>query len=108
MNEIIILMAMYGLTFALQHKIPAIFMKSTYKELSLTSLKNKLLSCTFCMGFHAGRLCYLLSIISEIGSFSVGNLLIFSFSGAAFSYSIDAYVQKLEGAEFENEDSEKE
>ena len=106
--EIIILIAMYGLTFALQHKIPAIFMKSTYKELSLTTLKNKLLSCTFCMGFHAGWICYLLSIMSEMGSFSAGDLLIFSFSGAAFSYSLDAYVQKLESAGFEDEDSKKE
>ena len=102
--EILILMAMYGLTFALQHKIAGIFMKETYRELSASSLKSKLLSCTFCMGFHSGWLVYLLSILDDLNSFTAGNFVIFAFAGSAFSYTIDTYVQKLEQSGLGNED----
>ena len=93
--EIILLMCMYGITFAIQHKIPGLFNKESYKELTLNKFIKKLLICTFCTGFHAGWLVYLLSV--GAGSpFNVFNMLIFAFAGAAFSYTIDTYVQKLE------------
>lgn len=102
--ELLILMAMYGLTFALQHKIPALLLKETYREFSFEKFRKKLLSCTFCMGFHAGWAMYLVSILGELKVFNIGDFLIFAFASAAFSYTIDTYVQKLEQSELGNED----
>lgn len=107
MIEIIYLMAIYGITFALQHKIPKLFRKKTYQEFTFKSFRETLLVCSYCIGFHAGWITYLLS--NGINYPSVNIMLIFAFAGAAFSYTLDTYVQKLEqDEEGSDEDSEEE
>lgn len=103
MEEILYLFAMYGIAFGIQHKMPAMW-DGALRKIFQEGFTASLLSCTYCVGFHAGWIIYLL-VASASATFSLGHLIIYSFAGAAFSYSIDAYVQRLEGEE-EDEDSE--
>tara|TARA_Y100001973_G_scaffold106820_1_gene188381 strand:+ start:16735 stop:17058 length:324 start_codon:yes stop_codon:yes gene_type:complete len=105
MNELLLLFAMYGIAFGLQHKLPGAW-SGTLNKVFQKGFLETLLTCTYCVGFHAGWIIYLCSISGGEKSFSIGYLIVYAFAGASFSYSIDAYVQNLEEGEGDYEDSE--
>ena len=82
MNELGFLLATYGLMFGVANKVPALHGRS--------ALLDRLLSCSYCLGFHAGWVIGLLSGYIWFG------LLICGFKGAAFCYTLDTFVQYLE------------
>ena len=81
------LMACAGITFSIQHKLPFI-----HKKLDIL---DKMLSCTFCTGFHSGWILY---VISEYPTLSIQKAIIFCFASAMFSYALDEAVKYLEEA----------
>jgi len=100
MNFIYLLIVSYGITFGLQHKIPT-------KLLSLIQEKIKwvssLLACSYCTGFHAGWMTWLLFAIAQadlldqtikFGMFI--DMTLFAFASAGFSYLMDVLTQWLE------------
>ena len=105
--EILLLFAMYGVAFGFQNKLPTLWQGSLTKVFS-KDFVSQLLKCTYCIGFHSGWMVYLLYVFSGKGSPAIGELLIYAFAGAAFSYSVDTYVQKLEESGLVYEDSEEE
>lgn len=105
--EILLLFAMYGVAFGFQNKLPTMWEGSLLKVFS-KDFVGSLLKCTYCIGFHAGWIVYLMYIFSGKGSPALGDLFIYAFAGASFSYTLDTYVQKLEEAGWEDEESKEE
>ena len=101
--EILLLFAMYGVAFGIQHKLPGMW-DGAAKKVFRDGILEALLSCTYCVGFHAGWISYLCYSLHEMSMPNMGGAILFSFAGASFSYTIDAYVMSLEGVE--DEDSE--
>ena len=61
MDEVLLyLFAMYGIAFGLQHKLPGMW-KGAIKKVFQDGFLDSLLSCTYCVGFHAGCIVYVLS-----------------------------------------------
>ena len=99
MTPLLTLCAAYGICFALQNKCDFLYEKNAFLD--------KMLACTFCTGFHAGWMAYLLSYIAlwftapVSGSVYVVTTFLFSgllyaFASAAFCYTVDSMVQFLE------------
>jgi hypothetical protein len=57
---------------------------------------HKLLSCSFCTGFHAGWLAYLLVADLKLSLALPFDLLTYSFASASFCYVLDTLLIKLE------------
>ena len=93
MEDLIILMSAYGMTFGLQHKIPQIHGKNKHVD--------KLLQCTYCTGFHAGYLAYGLKkgldyVQTGQTDASVGEAMTFAFASSGFSYLADTCARVWE------------
>ena len=98
MEVILYLFAMYGVTFGLQHKASSWWSK---EKVFQKDVVKSLLKCTYCVGFHSGWLVYLSLASAQKFPFFIGDLFVYAFAGAAFSYSMDAYVEYLEeGGEY--------
>ena len=91
MNTIISLLAAAGVTFGLQNKVPFLHGKN--------KILDSLLGCTYCTGFHAGWLVYVIS--AGIKGIVLKELIIFAFASAIFSYGLDELIKYLEGIEEE-------
>ena len=92
-----LLLAAYGLTFAIQHKVPWIHDKSSFLD--------AMLACTFCTGFHAGWITWLFYYLSlwTIDDtiwerHSIFEILPFAFAAAGTSYILDSLGQHLESS----------
>lgn len=85
MSTIVLLLAAAGITFGLQHKIPFIHKKF--------SLLDSMLKCTYCTGFHAGWIAYILAVAPQV---SPQEALLYAFASAIFSYALDESVKFLE------------
>ena len=85
------LLASAGVTFGIQNKIPFLHRKS--------DILDSMLNCTYCTGFHAGWLVYLLS--AGLKGMIIKDLILFSFASAIFSYALDELIKYLEGLEEE-------
>ena len=88
MESFIILLSAYGITFGLQHKVPIIHHKNDYID--------KMLACTYCTGFWAGGVAYLLYRSVDIKSVSIAEGVSYAFAGAATSYLLDTLARTLE------------
>jgi nitrate/nitrite transporter NarK len=84
-NMFLVLLAAAGITFALQHKIPAIHKKHPFLD--------AMLKCTYCTGFHGGWIAYTIQSLFE---WSFQEALLFAFAGAIFSYALDEIVKFFE------------
>ena len=92
MNELLILLCAYSVCFGLQHKVPF---------LHRVAFLTKMLSCTYCTGFHAGYLTYFIFKICEYiqnGSLAIecSEVFVYSFASAIFCYVVDVVVQYFE------------
>jgi len=95
MTFLYLLLVAYGVTFGLQHKLPFLWKRSEWTD--------ALLSCSYCTGFHAGWLTWLLYGISQASlleqpiQFAIFiDMFLFAFASAAFSYLMDVLSQWLE------------
>jgi hypothetical protein len=97
-NTLLHLLAAYGLAFYLQQK--AAWLTDPIR--TRVELADKLLSCTFCLGFWCGLLVRGAGSVVAGEVYQVGlpeyafSLLGFGFASAAFSYGVDAAIQWLE------------
>jgi len=88
MPGLIELLFAYGIAFGLMNKLPMF----VYEK--LPQFFNRLLSCAYCTGFHAGWIAYLLlwgahpHWVAFLG---------WALASAAFSYIIDGVGRWLEG-----------
>tara|TARA_R100000406_G_scaffold85860_1_gene69500 strand:- start:1845 stop:2186 length:342 start_codon:yes stop_codon:yes gene_type:complete len=93
MEDLIILLAGYGITFGLQQK--AEFLRGKNKYL------DKMLDCTYCTGFHSGYLAYGLKKGAELAQTGKLNAslvegITYAFAGSAFSYLADSAGRVME------------
>ena len=95
MPDLMYLLLAYGLTFGIQNK--ATFLRGKF------ALLDRLLKCTYCTGFHAGWMTWLLAWALEGGlpgaSTPLGiaaSLVAWGLSSAAFSYGVDTAIRWLE------------
>tara|TARA_A100001015_G_C14952702_1_gene697407 strand:- start:995 stop:1339 length:345 start_codon:yes stop_codon:yes gene_type:complete len=101
------LIAAYGITFGMQNK--ALFLRDKH------SFLDAMLHCTYCTGFHAGWLTWLIwkidSVINgSVWGFELLGMLLFAMASSGFSYFIDTAVRLMETYAdpvlLEDEDSE--
>ncbi len=85
-----LLLAAYGLTFAIQHKIPWIHGKSKFID--------EMLACTFCTGFHAGWFIWAWWNLTVLDAFGWGGILPFALASSGTSYLLDSLGQHLEAS----------
>ena len=88
-----LLLCAYAICFGIQHKIGFLHGK--------TDFTDKLLACTYCTGFHAGWITYLLnqgSSCLQNGKFDVNllDLVLFAFASSIFAYVSDTLVRVME------------
>jgi len=88
MPGMIELLLAYGLAFGMMNKLPV----AIYDR--LPSFFNRLLSCAYCTGFHAGWMIYLLLWWDSIYWVSI---VAWALASAAFSYLADGAIRWLEG-----------
>ena len=96
---ILTLFCMYGIMFTLKEaQLPGLV--QVRKFLYRFGFFHKLLSCSFCTGFHAGWLTYLLLnhnlFAMQPWIDSACYILIYSFVSATFCYLLDTIIVKLE------------
>jgi hypothetical protein len=87
------LLCAYGICFYLMNKAPWLHGRS--------EVSDKLLNCSFCIGFHAGWITWLFYKLGVDSSFpfSLSQLLLgvcYGFKSAAFCYVIDSLAQLSE------------
>lgn len=93
MSPFLLLLFAYGLTFGLQHKASFLWEKS--------DLTDSLLKCSYCTGFHAGWIVWLLHLAAQpdlewtLVPVVIGSIL-FAFGSAGFAYFGDVLTQWLE------------
>ena len=93
MEDFVLLMSAYGITFGLQQK--AEFLRGKHEVL------DKMLDCTYCTGFHAGYIAYGVKKGLEFAqngstNATIGEGLTFAFASSAFSYLADTAGRYLE------------
>ncbi len=90
MDYLFYLIAAYGITFGIQHK--ASFLRGRFDIL------DRMLICTYCTGFHAGWITWLMwNIDSVVISVSaLFGMLLFAMASSAFSYFIDTSIRLME------------
>lgn len=85
---ILILISAYGICFALQHKLKFLHGKVDWID--------KMFECTFCTGFHAGWISYVLFHIDTPQQIDLNKLLLFAFASSAFCYALDEFIKSIE------------
>jgi hypothetical protein len=91
MPSIAALIFCYGLCFGIQNKVSFFHGKSEFTD--------KLLKCSYCTGFHAGWISFLLSLplngpVGFLGLLS--GMVVWGFASAASCYILDTLTQYLE------------
>jgi len=87
MPTLIDLLVAYGLCFGLMNKIDFLHGKSAFTD--------ALLKCSYCTGFHAGWLAWLLTLPLYGVSLSPAPV-IWAFASAVFCYGMDTVLQLAE------------
>lgn len=90
------LLAMYGIAFFLKDSdgpwgIMSWFRNQLMQNKHVGVFFYKLLSCYFCVGFHAGWIVYLL----QANKISIGGFIVWGFVGAATNYILEGVMMKL-------------
>ena len=91
------LFSMYGITFAIKDAS----LLTPFREwvTSRSSFMEKMLSCSFCTGFHSGWISFFLLYFSGLTppvERLLPALLVYSFCGASFSYLMDILLLRIE------------
>lgn len=91
--DFITLLFCYGFCFGLQNKVVWLYGKSEFTD--------KLLQCSYCLGFHCGWLAWILMYLMTPNMDLtvvqiVSSLIVYAFSSSAFCYVLDTVVQWVE------------
>jgi hypothetical protein len=78
----------YALTFGLMNKVTFIYNRFT--------IIDKLLSCSYCTGFHSGWMLYFFKGMSLEKFYDVKLLIYYAMVSASFCYFIDVVLVKIE------------
>ena len=102
MPDIWSMLAAYAIAFGLQNDK----VKPLSDGLRVIPFFARMLSCSYCTGFHCGWMVWVLSwaitgVIPASGWHAAPSILLWALASAAFSYVLDAVVQRIEthGAE---------
>ena len=87
------LLLCYGICFGFQNKLPFLYGKSAFTD--------KLLHCSYCLGFHCGWISWLFLFFAQdcpehTVLSAVFSLMIHSFVSSAFCYTLDTLIQLVE------------
>jgi len=98
MEYILYLFAIYGLSFFLKESDGPFGIMSWLRNKLMTIswcgvFFYKLFSCYLCIGTHAGYIIYLLATPYKL--WSISNLIIWAFAGAAFSLLMGLISEKI-------------
>ncbi len=93
MTFLILLFCAFGITFGLQHKCPWLYGKLGFID--------RMLACTYCTGFHAGWITWILfkvtmGSIRDLPLSSIPEMILLAFGSAGFSYALDALTRYFE------------
>lgn len=92
MDLVLTLLCSYGVMFTLRNaQLPGLVHVRNF-VIQKSAFMEKLLSCSFCTGFHAGWITYLL--INQ--AFAFLPMLVLSLASASFCYFLDNLLIKLE------------
>jgi hypothetical protein len=90
----------YGLCFGLVNKLPFLYSKAFMESGEKTSFFDRLLSCSYCMGFHCGWLTWFgfwaASGTPALTWASGVQVLGAALGSAAWCYAADTAIQRLE------------
>lgn len=97
MPDIWTLLAAYALAFGLQNDKA----KPLTDQLRKIGFFDRMLSCTYCTGFHCGWVVWLATwgatgVAPATDFAAVPSILLWAFASAAWCYVVDAVVQYLE------------
>ena len=92
MELFIMLLTASGVCFGMQHKVKWFHGK--------TEFTDSLLACTYCSGFHAGWISYLLWSLPK---FNPQHMIGMALASSMFCYALDEFIKYLEEARFEEE-----
>lgn len=100
MSTPILLLASYGLAFALVNE-KALILTRILTNLPLVGiLFSQMFACIFCTGFHTGWVMWVLWRVGggqDLGTGSgITGCLLFAFASSAFCYSLDVLLSRLE------------
>ena len=86
---LLMLMATYGLCFAIQHKLTFLHKRIDFFD--------RMFACTYCTGFHCGWIMYLLMLVGEnFDLFELPYIIMFCFASSVFCYTLDEFIKYLE------------
>ena len=98
MTYLYLLLSAYGVTFGLQNKLPFLWGK--------VGILDNLLTCTYCTGFHAGWLVWILWKFDPVAwmvrdsqvnvAFSMMDVILFAFASSVFAYLMDSAIRVME------------
>lgn len=97
MPSFVDLLLAYGLCFGLMNKVDAL----RSEKWPLGAFFNRMLSCSYCTGFHAGWLAWALSRLVygiELTPSGFAPALVWAFASSAFCYVVDVASQAAERA----------
>lgn len=104
MNEILVIVAAYGMCFGLMNdKVQ--FLTDALQKIPLfrddegKTFFTRMFECPYCTGFHTGWISWALFILPGKGGFSpldVWEAFLFAFASSAFSYGVDTAIARLE------------
>jgi hypothetical protein len=110
MAAVLQLLACYGLVFFLADSHICEWPRSLISERLEGSIAyewyEKLLSCYFCMGFHAGWFAYLMRALFVSHHFNLVSMVGWGFASATFCYILNCIVEWFESnARYQPEDN---
>jgi len=89
------------LCFGFQNKLTFLYGRSTFTD--------KLLSCTYCLGFHCGWMVWLGDwLVNQEMPGHAGSVIMWAFAASAFCYIADALVRFFESHTLEQRDHDEE
>jgi len=89
------LIVAYGITFGLMND-KAWFLTEWLRTVDFF---DRMLGCAFCTGFHAGWIALLLTqpeVLHAPWSFLLREVVVYGFASAAFCYTLDTILRRLE------------
>ncbi len=94
MPTLVHIVLMFGLCFGFQNKLPFLYGRSSFTD--------KLLHCSYCLGFHCGWLAWLLTALMAWSwpeatvQANLASLVVWAFVGSASCYLLDTVMKRVE------------
>lgn len=100
MDYVLNLLCMYGVMFTLRNAQLPLLVRCRDWVTTHSAFFRKMLECSFCTGFHAGWITYLITSYASLFELSLfynlSSMVFYSFVSATFCYFFDNLMLKLE------------